>query len=191
MKLTIAYQEEYSRVQLLLRVAFGVVYIALPHAIPLMVLAVVSLMLMPAAWVAVLLTREYPRALFDFEVALLRWQMRVNARLNNLTDGYPAFGLKAKDERVSVEIPYPEQLSRSHLLLKLCFGWLFCALPHIVVLIPRGIVTVLLMTLAFFTVLLMGRYPESWHRFNVGTMRHVLRVRLYLGGMTDTYPAFR
>lgn len=186
--LKIPHRPSYSRIQLLLRVVFGLVYIALPHAIPLMVLAVVSLLLMPVAWVAVLFTGKYPRQLFNLETGLLTWQIRVNARLNNLADGYPPFGLKAVDSHVKVGIPYPERLNRQHLVLKLLFGWLYCGVPHLLVLTLRSIGTLLLMLLAFITVLILGRYPEAWHRFNVGTMEHTLRFRLYMGGMTDEYP---
>lgn len=188
--LQVPHRAPYSRIQLLLRVVFGLVYIALPHVFPLMVLAVVSLLLMPVAWAAILITGKYPRPLFDFEVRLLTWQVRVNARLNNLADGYPPFGLKAVDRHVSVEIPFPARLSRPHLVLKLLLGWLYCGIPHLLVLTVRCIATLLLMVLAFITVLILGRYPEAWHRFNVGTMEHVLRVRLYLGGMTDEHPPF-
>lgn len=189
--LRIPHHSSYSRLQLLLRTVFGMVYIALPHALPLMVLAVASLLLMPVAWAAILITGSYPRPLFRFEAGLLTWQYRVNARLYNLADGYPPFGLNAKDAHVQLSIPFPEQLGRAHLLLKLLLGWLYCGVPHLLVLTVRGFIGLFLMVAAFLTVLIAGRYPEGWHRFNTATLEHALRVRLYLGGMTDTYPSFR
>ena len=190
MTLHIAHLPHYSRLQLVVRMVAGVWYIMLPHALPLAVLAVVSVVLMPVAWVAILVSGRYPKALFAYEVGLLSWQMRVNARLLNLVDGYPAFGLQATDAHVALVIPMPHHLNRGHLLLKLLLGWAYCGIPHGAVLLLRGMVGLVVMTLAFCTVLVAGRYPQAWHAFMVSTLRHSLAVRLYMGGMTDHYPAF-
>jgi hypothetical protein len=116
--------------------------------------------------------------------------MRVNARLLNLADGYPAFGLHAMDPLVQVEIPYPAKLGRMHLVVKLLFGWVYCGIPHAVVLFIRALLGFVLMVLAFVTVLFAGQYPKAWHNYGVASMLHLLRVRLYMGGMTDAYPSF-
>jgi hypothetical protein len=186
----ITHQPSYSRVQLLLRMAVGPIYIMMPHGLVLLPLALVSMVLMPVAWGSILITGTYPKALFDFESNLLRWQMRVNARLLNLVDGYPAFGLHTMDPLVQVEIPYPAKLGRMHLVVKLLFGWAYCGIPHAVVLFIRALLGFVLMVLAFVTVLLAGSYPKAWHSYGVASMLHLLRVRLYMGGMTDEYPGF-
>jgi hypothetical protein len=186
----ITHQPSYSRVQLLLRMAFGPIYIMMPHGLVLLPLALISIVLMPVAWGSILITGAYPKALFDFESNLLRWQMRVNARLLNLVDGYPAFGLHAMDPLVQVEIPYPAKLGRMHLVVKLLFGWAYCGIPHAVVLFIRALLGFVLMVLAFVMVLLAGSYPIAWHSYGVASMLHLLRVRLYMGGMTDAYPGF-
>ena len=186
----ITHQPSYSRVQLLLRMAVSTVYIMMPHGLVLLPLALISIVLMPVAWGSILITGTYPKALFDFESNLLRWQMRVNARLLNLVDGCPAFGLYAMDPLVQVEIPYPAKLGRMHLVVKLLLGWAYCGIPHAVVLFIRTLLGFVLMMLAFVTVLLAGSYPKAWHSYGVDSMQHLLRVRLYMGGMTDDYPSF-
>lgn len=120
----------------------------------------------------------------------MRWQIRVNARLYNLVDGYPSFWLDGTDDLTSLEIPYPENLSRGHLLVKSFFGWLYCGLPHVFILYFRMIATMVLMFIAFWAVLFTGSYPKSWHTFNVGTLRWSTRLSLYLTFMTDDYPPF-
>jgi hypothetical protein len=66
----------------------------IPH---LVVMAILGFLVLPAMIIgqlAVLFTGRYPRALFDFVVAVYRWQMRVNAFCVGLTDQYPPFRLK-------------------------------------------------------------------------------------------------
>lgn len=190
MILEITNQERYSRGELLLRLFFGWLYIALPHFFVLMFISIASQVITFIAFWVILFTGSYPESMFNFQVKVHHWSLRVNARLLNLADGYPAFGFDVDDPHVKLIIPYPERLSRGHLLLKVFFGWLYCALPHIFVLLFRLIATEILVFIAFWVVLFTGEYPQGMHRFVVGTMRWSMRVNLYLGLMTDDYPPF-
>lgn len=190
MRLDIAHSPRYSRLQLIARFVAGPLYIMLPHALLLMPLAVVSVVLMPVAWAAILITGHYPERLFAFEVGLLRWQLRVNASLYHLVDGYPRFGLGEDDGPVTFTVDRPERSGRVHLVIRLILGWAYCLVPHLVVLVLRGAVVLVLMVLAAVSVLATGEYPASFHRFSVETMRHSMRVGLYMGAMTDAYPSF-
>lgn len=190
MILEITNQERYSRGELLLRTIFGFLYIALPHMFILMFMAIASQVLTFIAFWVILFTGSYPESFFEFQVKLFRWNTRVSARLWNLCDGYPAFGLSAEDEFVTVDVPYPDQLSRGHALVKVLFGWLYCALPHIFVLYFRILASMILQFIAFWVVLFTGEYPSGMHKFNVGTLRWMMRLNLYLGLMTDDYPPF-
>jgi len=186
----IEHQERYSRGELLLRSFFGWLYIDIPHFFILFFLGIWSSILCFIAWWVVLFTGRYPQSFFEFQVKLFRWNARVYARLWNLSDDYPAFGLNAQDGKVTVEVPYPEKLSRGHLLLRTFFGSIYCALPHGFILFFRMIATCFLMFLAWWVVLFTGKYPVSFHKFNTGTLRWSFRVGLYLSFMTDTYPPF-
>jgi hypothetical protein len=190
MRLDIAHSPHYSRLQLIARFVAGPLYIMLPHALLLMPLAVVSVVLMPVAWAAILITGQYPERLFRFEVGLLRWQLRVNASLYHLVDGYPRFGLGEDDGPVTFTVDRPERSGRVHLLVRLLLGWAYCLLPHLVVLLLRGVIMFVLMVVAAVSVLVTGKYPLPFHRFNVATLRHAMRVRLYMGAMTERYPFF-
>ena len=72
--------------------------------------------------------------MFEYQVQLLRWQLRLNARIYNLSDDSPAFGLTATDEHTSLEVPYPERTSRGLTLLRLFFGIFYVVLPHFFIL---------------------------------------------------------
>lgn len=190
MILEIKHQESYSRGELLLRAIFGFFYIALPHTFILMFVQIYASILQFIAFWVILFTGRYPESFFEVQVQFLRWSLRVNARLWNLCDGYPAFGMNAQDEDTKFEVLYPENISRGLVLLRVFFGAFYVILPHGFILIFRSYGSMFLMFLAFWVVLFTGNYPESWHRFNVGTLRWSTRVNLYMMYLTDKYPPF-
>lgn len=190
MKLTIQHQESYSRGQLLLRTFFGFFYIAIPHMFLLFFVGIWACILTFVAFWVVLFTANYPQDMFNFMVKLLNWQTRVGATMGNLVDGYPAFGINGKSDRVSLEVEYPERLSGLLLILRVFFGWIYVGIPHMFMLFFRAIATGVVMFLAWWVVLFTGKYPKSWHDFVVGTYRWGLRVNIYQGFMTDQYPPF-
>ena len=68
--------------------------LAVPHYVVLAVLVLASFCSVIAAWFAILVGRRYPRSLFDFQVGVMRWALRVSAYAFLLTtDRYPPFSL--------------------------------------------------------------------------------------------------
>jgi hypothetical protein len=190
MTLTITHQEKYSRGQLILRLLFGWLYIAIPHAFLLGVVGIWSAILSFVTFWVVLFTGRFPESMFTFQIGFQNWSLRVNASLNNLVDGYPEFFPGVKGDRVSLEVPRPEKVNQGLVILRLLFGAIYVGIPHGVCVIGRLIATAVLQFLAWWAVLFTGRYPERWHAFNVGTQRWTTRITLYLGYFTDTYPPF-
>ncbi len=71
-------------------------FLAIPHYIVLFFLFIGALLVVIAAWFAILFTGRYPRALFDYVVGVMRWCNRVTAYAFLLvTDEYPPFRLSA------------------------------------------------------------------------------------------------
>jgi len=69
--------------------------LAIPHYIVLCFLGIAAFFVLIVAWFAILLTGQYPRALFDFIVGVGRWSLRVYAYATLLvTDRYPPFSLR-------------------------------------------------------------------------------------------------
>jgi hypothetical protein len=185
---------------------------AIPHFVVLLALWAVFVVLTPVAGVAILITGRYPRALFDLNVGILRWNWRVGfygwAALG--TDRYPPFALAAREYPAALDIAYPERLSRGLVLVK----WLL-AVPQLLIvgLISADImlypiaalndlagdmrflggysVLNLLVVIAGFFLLVTGRYPVSLFDFLVGVNRWLHRVLIYVALMTDDYPPFR
>ena len=190
MTLSITHQEKYSRGELILRTFFGFIYMTLPHIFFLIFFGIWSAILTFISFWIILFTGRYPESFFEYQVKLTRWNVRLQARRNNLSDGYPAFFIDGTDDLTSFDLAYPESMSRGNALLKAFFGWLYCATPHAVVLIFRLIWGAILSFIAWWVILFTGKYPLSIHAFNVGTIRWTTRLNLYLTYMTEEYPPF-
>ena len=129
---------------------------------------------------------KYPKWWFDFARELTRLNMRVGAYGALLTDRYPS---TTKDQAVHVDIDYPDvekDLSRWLPLVK----WLL-AIPHFVVLVVLSIFAFFAIVIAWFAILITGRYPKGLFDFVVGVFRWSLRVSAYMYLLvTDRYPPF-
>ncbi|MBL7840497.1 MAG: DUF4389 domain-containing protein [Cyclobacteriaceae bacterium] len=186
----IKYAESQSRGELLLRTFFGLIYMYIPHAFILFFLGLWGAILGFISFWIILFTGRYPQSFFEYQVKLIRWQARLSARQLNLIDGYPAFGLDSVDEKVIVDIPYPEKLSRGMLLVKAFFGWLYVAIPHGFVLFFLALGAYVVLFLGWWIILFTGKLPVGFHNYLVGVLRWGQRVNLYMANMTDEYPPF-
>jgi hypothetical protein len=71
-------------------------FLVIPHLIVLFVLHIAGFFAVVFAWFAILFTGEYPRTLFNFNVGIYRWTVRVVAyAFLMITDQYPPFSLDA------------------------------------------------------------------------------------------------
>jgi hypothetical protein len=187
--------------------------LAVPHFVVIAVLWACFVIVTVIAWFAILFTGRYPRALFDFNVGVMRWNWRVGFYVHSAlgTDRYPPFSLASGiDYPAALEVAYPERLSRGLVFVK----W-FLAIPHLIVVgllvavimlypIPAlnelgGAVQVaggysvlnLLVVIAGFFLLITGKHPASLFDFLMGLNRWIFRTLAYVALMGDEYPPFR
>lgn len=190
MKLSITHQESYSQGQLILRTLFGGIYIGIPHVFLIMFVSIWSGILSFVTFWIVLFTAKFPEGIFNFQIGLMQWGIRLNASNSNLVDGYPSFGVKGESDKVSLVVERPERVSRGLVIVRTLFGGIYVGIPHMFCLWFCMIATGFLSFLAWWAVLFTGKYPERWHAFNVGTNRWSTNISIYLGFFTDTYPRF-
>ena len=142
--------------------------------------------LVSATALMILFRRLYPRWWFDFSRELTRFEARVSAYAGLLTDRYPS---TVDEQSVHLEIDYPNvetDLNRWYPLIK----WLL-VIPHYFVLFFLSIASIFAVIMAWFAILVTGRYPRGLFNFNVGVSRWWLRVRAYAFLLvTDRYPPF-
>ena len=116
-----------------------------------------------------------------------RFGNRVGAYLALMDDRYPSTD---DHQSVHLDCPYPDasrDLSRWLPIVK----WLL-AIPHYLVLAFLDIAAVAVVIVAWFAILLTGRYPRGMFDFVQGFIRWYNRVIAYaLTLVTDRYPLFR
>ncbi|MCK4797686.1 MAG: DUF4389 domain-containing protein [Spirochaetes bacterium] len=190
MNLKIEHQDSYSRGELLLRSFFGAIYIGIPHMFVMMFVGIWANILSFLCFFSVLFAGKWPKSWFEFLVKFMNWGARYTATVYNLVDGYPAIGVNGTSDKVSLDVPHPDSVSRGLVILRILFGALYVGIPHAFCLYFRAIASMFLMMLAWWAVLFTGKYPEKWHAFNVGTLRWYYRIMLYIGFYTDEYPPF-
>jgi hypothetical protein len=182
-----------------------------PHAVVLFFLWTAFVVLTVVAGVAILFTGRYPRGIFEFNVGVIRWTWRVvyygYSALG--TDRYPPFTLEAVDYPATLDIAYPQQLSRGLVLVK----WWLLAIPHYLIvglLVGGGLawtadserwgtwtlgggtgIIGVLVFVAGILLLVRASYPQGLFDIVMGLNRWVYRVLAYAALMTDEYPPFR
>jgi hypothetical protein len=132
-----------------------------------------------------LFRKRYPRWWFAFLLEYTRFAQRVAAYIFLLTDQYPS---TEDQQTVHLDVDYPEveRLNRGLPLVK----W-FLATPHYIVLASLGLAVLFITIVAYFAIVITGRYPRVMFDFVVGFSRWAQRVNAYAFLLvTDKYPPF-
>jgi hypothetical protein len=70
------------------------------------------------------------------------------------------------------------------------FFRLILAIPWLIVAIIYGIAVFVVAVIAWFALLITGRYPDGLYNFNAGALRYFMRVGAWVSLQTDAWPPF-
>lgn len=179
----------------------------IPHDLCLIGLWIAFSVLTVVAGMFVVVTARYPKAIFDFNVGVIRWTWRVGFYGFSAfgTDRFPLFSLKPDATyRAAFGVEYRERLSRGLFLVK----WWLLAIPQYLIVgllvgglgvnangpwwIAGGGGVMALFALASAVVLAVtGSYPRQLFDVTMGRNRWCYRVLVYSALTRDEYLPFR
>jgi hypothetical protein len=147
-------------------------------------LGVVAAVVALIAWFAIVFIGSVPKGLLDLGAFYLRWRVRASAYVALLRDEYPPFG----------DAAYPAEVELSVVVaprdrLTVAFRPVL-AIPHLLAVWAIGFAWAVTTIVAWFAILLTGRYPRPLYDFAAGALRWTTRVEAYLLLLTDEYPPF-
>jgi hypothetical protein len=178
---SIDYKESYNRLttffRLITLIPIAIVYSALVSSTKLILCPLVLM---------ILFKQKYPKWWFDFNLELSRFSARVFSYAFFLVDETPSTD---NEQSIHLDFEYPNANTDLHRVLPL-IKW-FLAVPHYIALALLSLFSLLLTTLAWFSILISGQYPKKIFDYNVGLYRWGLRVQAYAFLLTtDIYPPF-
>ncbi len=159
------------------------------------------------AWFAILAKGQYPQGSLEWQERYLRYTSRIGAFYWLLTDRFPPF--HGRDEEgayphVAYSIERPEHLSRLTTALRVpdvitnvltrispvtALVELYL-LPAYIVVFFLWLFGLLVSIVAWFAILITGRYPPALYGFGVGALRWLIRVEAFVLLLVDEYPPF-
>lgn len=183
----VEFDVEYPDRKLSRLTTFFRIFTVIPIAIVIGLLQRGAGVIFPPLVLMLLFRRKYPAWWYDWNREMLRFSNRVGVYFALMDDRYPS-----TDAQQSVRLELPDvdggrAVNRWLPLIK----WLL-ALPHYIVLLVLGILAFIAVVIAWFAILITGRYPRPLFTFVEGVLRWQNRVVGYAFALvTDRYPPFR
>jgi hypothetical protein len=165
--------------------------LAIPHLIVAGALQYAAEAVAIVSWFIILFTGKLPQGLADFQVMVMRYNMRAWAYAGFLHAEYPPFEFEMSPREpggtpVDVDIE-PALDDRNRLTVGLRIIW---AIPALLFAVLIGIVGALAWFVSFFVVLFTGRWSDGLRTWVMHSLRVQIRVGAYLALLTDEYPPF-
>jgi len=163
----------------------------IPHYIVAYVLSLVGSVVLMLSWFIIVITGKLPEGLANFTIMTQRYTMRTYGFLLGLTEDYPPFSFDSVNEDPgdhSIQLSVQPQLTdRSRLTV---FFRIIMLIPLMIVGYFYFLIAGIVMFVAWFAVLLTGKYPTGMRSFTMNAFRFGARTSAYFGLLTDQYPPF-
>jgi hypothetical protein len=146
--------------------------------------AVVSLLAI-VSWFTVVLSGQHVEGIREITTWVVRWRARAIAYVMLLVDDYPPFGDGPYPVTLTIVDPPADGRNRLTVGLRLLL-----VIPHAIALFFVVCFWWIITIVAWFAILITGRYPAGLAQPAIGAMRWALRVEAYLLLLVDDYPPF-
>ena len=162
------------------------IVLAIPHLIIVSAFSYVVQAIAIISWLAIVITGNMPRGLWNFTVGYMRWRTRANAYILLHRDEYPPFSMDEDPYPAAfVSGEYPASRNRLTVLLRLI--WM---IPIAIYAMIIGIIAAILYLIMWLLIIVTGSAPEGLYNFTVGSLRIGARLEAYMLLVTDEYPPF-
>jgi hypothetical protein len=139
------------------------------------------------AWFALLITGEYPKALYDFNAGFVRFIGRVSGYYYLLTDEYPPFGGEPDSDypiRVGIEAPLTEY-SRLKVLFRI-----FLMIPVYILAYIMQLIQMVVAFVCWFVLLFTAELPEGLYKPLRASTSYTVKAMAYYLLLTEDFPPF-
>jgi hypothetical protein len=177
------YVEQRSRLT-----AFFRLILAIPLAIWLYLYGIAAAIALVIAWLTIVLTAHYPKALYDFVAGFTRFLTRFTAYVALLSDPYPPFG-GGDDPAYPVRMGFAGPLER-YSRLKTFFR-IILAIPVLFVRYVMGLLLEIGAVAAWVVIVITGKMPRGLFDLMVLANSYTARSDAYVYLLTETYPPFQ
>jgi hypothetical protein len=164
--------------------------LAIPHFIFLYVLHIVAEVLALVGWFAIVFTGSLPPGIGTFIAGVHRYQWRIVTYSMFLREPYPSFTVPSGYAEPGGDVAWlnivpAQQYSR----LAVIFRFLL-VIPQLLFGFVLGIALYVAWIVAFFAVLITGKWPEGLRKFVVGVEFWGVRISAWYFLLADPYPPF-
>src|SRR6185436_2442701 len=143
------------------------IVLAIPHLIIVSAFSYVVQAIAIISWLAIVITGNMPRGLWNFTVGYMRWRTRANAYILLHRDEYPPFSMDEDPYPAAfVSGEYPASRNRLTVLLRLI--WM---IPIAIYAMIIGIIAAILYLIMWLLIIVTGSAPEGLYNFTVGSLR--------------------
>lgn len=160
--------------------------LVIPHLALAFVWSIGASVVVFLAWFALVFTGRWPRGMYDFIAAYLRYLTAVYGYLYLMTDAYPPFGAATDAYPVRMDVAAPrERYSRVKALFRIVL-----AIPVLIINYAMQIVAQVGALLSWFAIVALGRQPKGLQEMIGLGLSYQQRSLAYILLVTEDWPPF-
>jgi Domain of unknown function (DUF4389) len=160
------------------------IILAIPHAFVLSLVGIAAFVVLVIAWFAALFTGRVPDFAVQFLTGYMRWNTRLLAYMQLLTDKYPPFSLEPSAAFPVDLVVRTGPMNRWAVLFRF-----FLAIPGSIAAALVGTGMYVFSIITWVVTLFKGETPRTFFEANAAAIRYLTRLNAYVYLLTSYYPS--